>query len=183
MRRFWWVPLGILLVVMGATLMWPLEQTQTYGMTSSSPIDQVAGATSVSGRLVVGTAAFVVGLMVLAGGIAFGLGRRRSARGGDEDAPSATTATAWWLPIGLVLGIVGALLLWSVQSTMTGAGAGPCADLEPGQTCGGELDTLMLTWSLGALLAVAGLVTIASGIGYRGGRRRAREHPHELVTT
>jgi len=168
---------------MGATLMWPLEQAETYGVTSSSPIDQAVGATSVSGRFVVGSAAFVVGLMVLAGGIAFRLGRRRSARGGDEDAPSAATRNSWWLPIGLVLGIVGALLLGSVPSATTGAGPGLCADLEPGRTCDGELDTLMLTWSLGALLAVAGLVTIALGIGYRGGRRRAREHPHELVTT
>lgn len=188
-KRYWWIPLGILLVIVGATKMWPLEETQSYGVSSYGPIDQAAIEATLEAERearfhssVVGSVALIVGLMVLAGGTAFLLGRRRSARGSDPGASSSSTRALWWLPVGLALGILGGFLIWSVDSAMTGSGPWPCSDVEPGQTCH-DFDTLARNWFLGALLVIAGLLTIASGIGYRWGRRGNRERLHDLVAT
>jgi len=80
----------------------------------------------------------------------------------------------WWLPLGLVLAVLGTALITSVGR------AAPCSEVDTngqllsGGTCQDEIDALARSFNLGSIFLIVGLMTIASGLGYRLGQLRQR---------
>jgi hypothetical protein len=181
LRRFWWIPLGVILVMVGATVLMSVDQTQSFGWFSYSPTTETDIAAALqdqrdaaSRRDALASVALIAGLIVLAGGAAYRVGRRQTAPGIAGGASSTAVRRYWWLPLGLALGVVGVVLLASLPTAGLCSAYGVSGELVSGGTCQDEIDALGRTWFLGALLGVAGVLAISWGVGHRLGRRQTQ---------